>query len=132
MSLVVAKILRPHLVTRERAREELASEATLLSRLSHPVIVRSFGADLDGERPHIVMEFLEGPHLSSLIRRSGALPLEQVLPLALQLASALHYLAGEGIVHLDVKPRNVIMEAPPRLIDLSLARSLEDARQLDW
>jgi serine/threonine protein kinase len=76
------------------------------------------------------MEHLEGPNLSSLLRRYGALPLEQLLPLALQICSATHYLGTEEIVHLDVKPRNIIMGAPPRLIDLSIARSFRSAAKI--
>ena len=53
-----------------------------------------------------------------------------MLPLGLHVASALHYLAAEGMVHLDVKPDNVVMGAPPRLIDLSVARSLDEAAML--
>ena len=52
---------------------------------------------------------------------TGPLPPEQLVPLALQLCSALHYLAAEGVVHLDLKPANTIMSGPPRLIDLSVA-----------
>jgi serine/threonine protein kinase len=103
----------------------LAGEVDLLERLSHPVIVRSFDAVLDGPRPHVVLEYLEGPRLSTLIRRYGPVEPEQLLPLGLQLCSAVHYLAGEGIVHLDVKPSNVIMGAPARLIDLSIAQPAE-------
>ena len=68
-----------------------------------------------------MLEFVEGPRLSTLIRRYGLI-LEQALPLALNLCSVLHYLAEEGVVHLDVKPRNIIMAGSPRLIDLSVAR----------
>ena len=52
------------------------------------------------------------------------------LPLALNLAGALHFMAEEGWVHLDVKPDNTIMSVPPRLIDLSIARRLERARRV--
>jgi serine/threonine protein kinase len=52
------------------------------------------------------------------------------VPLALQLCAAIHYMAGEGVAHLDVKPSNVIMGGPPRLIDLSIARTLEQCEQL--
>jgi serine/threonine protein kinase len=124
LALVVVKLLRPHLVGSERALRGLEAEASLLERLRHPVLVRGFGAVLGGPRPHVVLEHLDGPRLSSLLRRHGPLEPEQLLPLALQLGSALHYLAGEGIVHLDVKPSNIIMGAPARLIDLSVARSV--------
>ena len=55
------------------------------------------------------------------------LALEQLLPLGLHVASALHYLAAEGVVHLDVKPSNIVMGGPPRLIDLSVARTVDEA-----
>jgi serine/threonine protein kinase len=74
-----------------------------------------------------VLEHLDGPTLEELLVRSGPLALEQLLPLGLHVASALHYLAAEGVVHLDVKPSNVVMGGPPRLIDLSVARTLEEA-----
>ena len=63
-----------------------------------------FGAALDGARPHLVLEHIEGPRLSTLMRRYG-MDLEQLLPLALNLCAVLHYLAHEGVVHLDVKPQ---------------------------
>jgi eukaryotic-like serine/threonine-protein kinase len=131
LALVVVKVLRPHLVASERALAGLAGEAALLERLRHPVIVRGFAAVLDGERPHVVLEHLEGPRLSTLVRKYGPLEPEQLLPLGLQLCSAIHYLAGEGIVHLDVKPSNVIMGAPARLIDLSIARTLDELRDTE-
>jgi eukaryotic-like serine/threonine-protein kinase len=130
-AIVVAKVVRPHLVDEVQTLAGLAGEAEMLSRLDHPVVVRSFDAVLGGPRPHLVLEHLEGPRLSSLIRRHGALAPEQLVPLAIQVASALHYLAGEGVVHLDIKPANIIMSAPPRLIDLSVALTLGDAARLD-
>jgi len=132
LAVLVAKVLRPDHATSEVALRGLAREAELLERLAHPVLVRSFGAVRDSRFPHLLLEHLEGPTLDELIDRErsaggGALALEQVLPLALHVASALHYLAAEDVVHLDVKPSNVVMGAPPRLIDLSVARTLEEA-----
>jgi serine/threonine protein kinase len=79
-----------------------------------------FDAVLEGERPHIVLEHLDGPRLSTLLRRYRVI-VEQLLPLGLELCSALHYMHGRRFLHLDVKPRNVVMSARPRLIDLSVA-----------
>jgi serine/threonine protein kinase len=76
------------------------------------------------------LEHIDGPRVSSYLRRHGPLPVEQAIPLALQLSSALHYLASEGVVHLDVKPANIIMSGPPRLIDLSVTVDLEGAAAL--
>ncbi|MCL4286242.1 MAG: serine/threonine protein kinase, partial [Thermoleophilia bacterium] len=79
----------------------------------------------------LLLEHLEGPRLSSLIRRYGPLGREQLAPLAIQLAAAVHYMHAEGWVHLDIKPANVIMGAPPRLIDLSVACRAEVAATID-
>lgn len=129
-AIVVAKLVRPHLVADPHTLAGLRSEAEMLARLDHPVLLRGFDAVLDGPRPHLTLEHLEGPRLSTLIRRYGPLPAEQLIPLALQLCSVLHYLAAEGVVHLDLKPANTIMSAPPRLIDLSVALTTDDAASL--
>ena len=120
LALVVAKILRPDQVDDPAALAAIAAEADMLERLQHPAIVRSFDAVVDGSRPHLVLEFLDGPHLSTLLRTFDV-AIEQALSLGLQLCSAVHYMGTRDVVHLDIKPRNIIMAGPPRLIDLSLA-----------
>jgi len=129
-ALVVVKVVRPGLVEDRHTLGGLGSEVEMLARLSHPVIVRSFGAELDGPRPHVVLEHLEGPRLSSLIRKYGPLPAEQVVPLAVEVCSAIHYMRTASVAHLDVKPSNIIMGAPPRLIDLSIARTSEQCPEV--
>ncbi len=129
-SLVVAKVVRPDLVEDRATLAGLQREIELLERLDHPIVVRSFGGQVDGPRPHVVLEHLEGPRLSSLKRRHGPLLVEQLVALAIEISAALHYLGAEGLVHLDVKPSNIIMGGPPRLIDLSVARTLEQCATL--
>lgn len=124
-ALVVAKLVLPDLVGDPGAIRGMEAEARHLDRLAHPMLLRSFGAHLDGPRPHLVLEHIEGPRLSTLIRRFGVV-VEQLLPLALNLCAALHYIARERVVHLDVKPTNVIMAGAPHLIDLSVARSFDE------
>jgi serine/threonine protein kinase len=77
-----------------------------------------------------MIEHLEGPTLRRLVKRGGPLPPEQLLPLILHVAAALHYMAEERMVHLDVKPANIVMGVPPRLIDLSVARSFDRAARM--
>lgn len=125
---VVAKILRPALRDDPPALGAIAREGHALDLLRHPVLVRSFGSHVETPLPYLILEFLDGPRLSTLLRRHGPLSTEQVVLLARQLAAALHYIAGEGWVHLDVKPRNIIMTGSPRLIDLSVARPIGVAR----
>src|SRR5437588_2817569 len=129
-AVMVAKLIRPDRVGDNRARRGLKREAVALRRLEHPVVVRAFDAVHTGPNPHVLLEHLEGFTLRAVVRREGPLPLEQCLPLALHIASALHYFAREEYVHLDVKPDNLIMGLPPRLIDLSLARSVRDCRAI--
>jgi eukaryotic-like serine/threonine-protein kinase len=129
-AIMVAKLLRPDELDDERALRALRREAEALDRLSHPVLLRGFGAVVDGDYPHVLVEHLEGPTLRRLIRRGGPLPIEQALPLGLHVAAALHYMAAEGMVHLDVKPENIVMGIPPRLIDFSLVRTVERAREI--
>jgi eukaryotic-like serine/threonine-protein kinase len=129
-AICVAKIVRPDQVDDEHALEDLRDEAGILERLAHPAIVRGFDAVLATPHPHLLIEHLEGPSLRRLIKRGGALPLQQLLPLGLSLVGTLHYLARMGTVHLDLKPDNVIMGVPPRLIDLSIARTVDRAKRV--
>jgi len=128
-ALGVAKLLRPDQAADEKALRDLALEVEALESLAHPTLVRSFGAVLDGPHPHVLIEHLDGPSLRRLIRRDGAIPLEQLLPLAAHVAGALQFMAQSGYVHLDVKPDNIVMGLPPRLIDLSIARTLARAER---
>ncbi len=129
---VVVKVIRPQQVADDNALRGLRREVDCLTRINHPSVVRHFRAELEGDRPHLVLENVDGPRLSSLIRRHGALPEQQYLPLGIELASAAHYLRSLGIVHLDIKPGNIIMGAPAKLIDLSVARSDERCQQLTY
>ena len=87
-ALVVAKLLRPDQVDDERrAARSWRPRRGCSSSLAHPLLMRAFGAVLDGPRPHLVLEHIEGPRLSTLIRRYGV-AIEQLLPLGLDLAPA--------------------------------------------
>jgi serine/threonine protein kinase len=116
---VVVKTTRPD---RARAARALVREGRLLRRLTHPHIVRCYEVH-PGPRPAIVLETLTGETLAHLIatRRLGA---ADVAELARQLASALVHLHAEGVLHLDLKPSNVVAEAGrAKLLDLSIARA---------
>ena len=81
-----------------------------MARLDHPSPASLVRLRARGTEPsaNLVLERLEGPRLSTLVRRYGPLPVEQLVPLAVQISAVLHYMSAEGFVHLDMKPSNVV------------------------
>ena len=92
------------------AREQFHREASVLSRLSHPHLVRVSDFFDENGNTYLVMAFVEGESLAGIIKRSGGLPEAQVLAWADQLLSALQYCHQEGVLHRDIKPQNVIVQ----------------------
>lgn len=118
----VAKGLRPDRYADRSARRRLVCEGRLLAKLSHPHIVRGYEL-LASEPPLVIMETLSGETLAHLIEEGDRLLPVEVAQLGLQLCSAIQYLHRHDILHLDVKPSNVVAEAGrAKIIDLSLAR----------
>jgi eukaryotic-like serine/threonine-protein kinase len=126
-AIMVAKLLRPAIAGDEGALRDLAREAEALAALAHPVLLRGFDAVLDGPHPHLLVEHLEGPTLRSLLKAEPTLSLQQLIPLGLHVAAGIAYMATAGWVPLDLKPDNLIMGVPPRIVDLSIARTVERA-----
>jgi eukaryotic-like serine/threonine-protein kinase len=119
----VAKVVREDRLREQRVREALIAEGERLMGLVHPHIVRGYEL-IAQPGPALIMETLDGETLAHLIERTpGGLPVEDLAWLGLHLASALRYLHNRGLLHLDVKPANVVAEAGrAKLLDLSCAR----------
>ncbi len=122
-ALCVAKALRPDRMRHAGARRRLRNEGRLLLGLGHPHIVRAYRLI---ERPHpiVVLEALTGATLAYLVdTRPRRMPLTELAYLGLQLCSAIGYLHRNGVLHLDLKPSNIVSEqGMAKVIDLSLAR----------
>jgi eukaryotic-like serine/threonine-protein kinase len=119
----VIKAVRPDRVDRDGATRRLLDEGRLLCRLTHPHIVRAYEV-AEEPVPMVVMETLAGETLGHMIDREAVLSVPELAQLGLHLCSAIRYLHGHGILHLDLKPSNVIAECGrAKLIDLSVARS---------
>jgi Tol biopolymer transport system component len=101
-------------------------EAQLLAQLHHPNIASIFGLEESGGTRALVMELVEGPTLAERLE-SGALPLEDSLGIARQIAEALEEAHEKGIVHRDLKPANVKLTADGKVkvLDFGLAKALD-------
>ena len=85
----------------------LKREAQVLASLNHPNIAHIHGFEGAGPASALVMELVDGPTLAELIQRRRGLPIDDVLPIARQIAEALETAHERGIVHRDLKPANV-------------------------
>jgi serine/threonine protein kinase len=123
LCVCVAKTVRPD-QPEGGAAERLLREGRMLERLTHPHIVRAY--ETIEQPPIVVLETLSGRTLRRLIRESPeGLPASDVAVLGRQLASALAHLHDHDLLHLDLKPSNVIADrGRAKLIDLSVARPI--------
>jgi eukaryotic-like serine/threonine-protein kinase len=120
---VALKFISGELVGDEWAREQLTQEARAVARLEHPNICAVHGFEEADGRSFIVMQYVEGETLSSLLR-SGRPDPARALDTAEQVASALAAAHARGVVHRDVKPQNIIVtpEGQAKVLDFGLAK----------
>jgi serine/threonine protein kinase len=123
---VAIKVLSPEIADDPRSRERFEREARVVSRLAHPHICTLYDLGLarveDVETPFLVMELLDGETLAARLAR-GALPIEQTIRIASQIAEALSAAHANGIVHRDLKPANIMLTSSGvKLLDFGLAR----------
>ncbi|MGH2547816.1 MAG: serine/threonine protein kinase [Thermomicrobiales bacterium] len=114
--------------TRARFRREVRT----LAFLTHPNVVKIFDLYEDDEAPWAIMEFIDGVSLKEIVRAQGRLSLEDTSSVLDQIAGALQHLHEQGLVHLDVKPQNVIVQADglAKLIDFGLAQPAHTPQEL--
>lgn len=120
---VAVKVVRPHRVTDDRALEGFEREVSIGMRLRHPYVVRFLRWSADTPRPYLVMEYVGARTLGTHLDEIGAVSVPETCLLGIRMAAALEHLHRNSVLHLDVKPHNVTMGDPPKLLDLSLART---------
>jgi tRNA A-37 threonylcarbamoyl transferase component Bud32 len=125
---VAIKLLHREMSADSDQLERFRREARAVAQLSHPHIVGVIDAGEDENRPYIVFEYVEGETLKDRIRRLGRLPVDESLAYAIEIARALGCAHAHEIVHRDVKPQNVLLDAEgsAKVTDFGIARSLRD------
>lgn len=138
---VAVKLFNRHCADSDLIARQQA-EIRILASLNHPSLVTLFDAGAEspesgGERAYVVMEYVAGPDLRTLIRTAPP-STEQVATIGADLASALDYVHSHGVIHRDVKPGNVLLFRPAatagtthwraKLADFGIARMLEEER----
>jgi len=130
---VAVKALAPGLATSVESRERFRREALIATQLTHPHIVPCYDFVWDGSVAAAVMRYVPGGSLAERLSGGRRLPLEQVLRIVLAIADALTHAHKRGVVHRDVKPANILLQADddwPFLTDFGIAtlRTSEQSR----
>ena len=124
---VAIKLMHREIASDSDQLERFRREARAVAQLSHPHIVGVIDAGEDEGRPYIVFEYVEGETLKERIRRMGRLPMDEAIAYAIEIARALGCAHARHIVHRDVKPQNVLIDAEgsAKVTDFGIARTLD-------
>ena len=123
---VAIKILREDLSSSSTFRERFRQEARSAANLSHPSIVTIHDFGLDEGKLFLVMEYIAGADLKSLLQSRGRFTVDEALPLLIQACAGLGYAHRAGVIHCDVKPHNMIVtpDSQLKITDFGIARAL--------
>ncbi|NUS04712.1 MAG: protein kinase, partial [Nonomuraea sp.] len=123
---VAVKLLHPHLMTDERARQRFLREVDTAKRVAPFCTAQVLDSGFLGGRPYIVSEFVDGPSLQAAVRDDGPRGASALQRLAINTATALAAIHQAGVVHRDFKPGNVLLGPDgPVVIDFGIARALD-------
>jgi len=125
---VAIKALRPQFAASPNFRARFEREAQAAASFSHPNIIDIYDVGEEDDTPYIVMEFVSGQTLKSIITAEGPFHPDDVAALLEQICGALDYAHERGYVHRDVKPQNILVDrtGTARVVDFGIAKSLAD------
>ena len=124
---VAVKVMHREMSEQADQLERFRQEARAVAKLSHPNVVAVIDAGEDGGYPYIVFEYVEGETLKARINRVGALDVQEALAYAIEIGRGLTVAHARRMVHRDIKPQNVLIDAEGRakLTDFGISRQLE-------
>lgn len=124
---VALKILHEQYSSDEEYVERFRREARAVAQLSHPNIVTVIDRGEENGKEFIVFELVDGENVKELVERGGPLPVRRAIELGIETARAIAFAHGQGLVHRDVKPQNVLLDADGRakVTDFGIARTLD-------
>ena len=132
--LVAIKLLPPGQAARPELRERFLREARTAAKLSHPNIIPIHAVDEAGEFVFFAMAYVEGETLSARVRQRGPLVPSEAARILREVAWALAYAHAQGVIHRDVKPENILLEAATSralVADFGIAGVVKGAGALD-
>jgi serine/threonine-protein kinase len=124
---VAIKLMHREISSDSDQLERFRREARAVASLNHPHVVTVIDFGEDDDHPYIVFEYVEGENLKDRLRRAGRLPVPEAVAYAIEIGRALECAHSNKLVHRDVKPQNVLIDAEGRakVTDFGIARSLE-------
>ena len=122
---VALKFFRPHRLSSAQLTSDVIEEGRLLARVHHPNVVTVYGAEHLDERFGIWMEFVEGTTLEEIVAEQGPLNAAEAMAIGRDLCGALTALHAAGVIHRDIKARNVMREQSGRVVLMDLGISCE-------
>jgi serine/threonine protein kinase len=125
---VAIKVLPPAKADQPAALGRFYREARAAGSLDHPNIVRTQDIDQDGNLHFIVMDYVDGPNLLEVVKKTGPMNVGRAVSYTRQSAVALDYAFRNGIIHRDIKPGNVLIDRKgnAKILDMGLARFFKD------
>jgi serine/threonine protein kinase/formylglycine-generating enzyme required for sulfatase activity len=122
--LVAIKVLSPAVTKTKELAQRFQREVEAAARLTHPNIVGAFDAGETNGSPFLVMEYVPGDDLSSIVKKKGPLSVDQAIDCIAQAAKGLEFAHSQGVIHRDIKPANLLMDTKGvvKILDMGLAR----------
>ena len=129
---VAVKIIYPHFASNQSALLRFYREARESARLNHPNIVRLFNVGQDNDIHYLILEYIDGPTLSYLVKQHGLLEEKYAINYILQSLNGLAYAHTQGIIHRDIKPDNLMVTSSGvvKITDFGLAKEVESETRL--